>query len=144
MMIYSGVSCFFREWGSLSFQVKGWYIYESAESQRSWHPELIHVHSPKKRNSSPFHLRILKWPDGVQERSRSHFYAYTLATLSLGLGTLPKKDTPQCFKIQVEQAWSFFFWIVYILSVQYWTITKNYRLVQHSRARCKDCTFGRV
>ncbi len=27
----------------------------------------------QKRNSSPFHLQILKWPDGVQERAMSHY-----------------------------------------------------------------------
>ena len=29
-------------------------------------------YTPQKRNSSPFHLQILKWPDGVQERSMSY------------------------------------------------------------------------
>ncbi len=50
----------------------------------------------QKRNSSPFHLQILKWPEGAQEWLHC-----------------PKKVTPQFFKIQVEQARSLFFEGVY-------------------------------
>ncbi len=56
----------------------------------------------KKRNSSPFHLQILKVPNGVQASNGVRCLLHC-----------PKKVTPRFFKIQVEQAMSLFFEGVY-------------------------------
>ncbi len=58
----------------------------------------------KKRNSLPFHLQILKRPEGVQG---GHGVRWNY--------TGPKKFLPIFFKIQVEQARSLFFEGVYVI-----------------------------
>ena len=73
----------------------------------------------KKRNSSPFHLQILKSPDGVQASNGVRW-----------------KVTPQFFKIQVEQARTSFLgecitmmWIRCLLSIQLTQIQRKYKIL---------------
>ncbi len=57
----------------------------------------------KKKKLPACSFPIFEMTDGVQERYMSHFYPCRATTLT------QKKVPPQLFKIQVEQARSFFF-----------------------------------
>ncbi len=87
----------------------------------------------KKRNPSPFHLQILKVPDGVQASNGVRWNAQLPNDKSLL--HCPKKVTPQFFKIQVEQARSFFFEGVYLR--RYCT---NYLIAVTFQTRRTKCT----
>ncbi len=62
----------------------------------------------KKRNSSPFHLQILKLPEGVQGGHGVRWNTHNYLMLKVNY-TGQKKFLLIFFKIQVEQARSFFF-----------------------------------